>query len=231
MILASFGDSFVYGSDLSDCPEGIWVQSNKTYPALAAKKLNLEYVCTALPAQGNMIIYDDVCRIISSYGSSAFYYINWTYSDRFDYISTEDNFWKTTLPSCTTKKEKFYYKNLHAELTDKLHTLTYISHTIQLLQNNKCKFLMTCMDNIIFDTKWHCPPSVNLLQQTVLPHIDNFQGNDFLTWAKIKNFPISKNNHPLDHAHRVVSTILANKIEKIVNDKYPTKEDYLHAFI
>lgn len=226
MILAAFGDSFIYGSDLSDCPEGIWVESKKTYPALAAKQLNLEYICTALPAQGNMIIYDDICRTISSYGSSAFYYVNWTYSDRFDYISLEDNFWKTILPTCSTETEKFYYRNLHAELTDKLQTLTYIANAVHLLEKHNCDFLMTCMDHIIFSTQWHCPPSIELLQYTVSSHIDTFEGKDFLSWAKVNQFDISKNNHPLEQAHQVASEILANKIQTIINNKYPAKEDY-----
>lgn len=219
MILAAFGDSFIYGSDLSDCPENYHqrhtVHSNKTFASLAAKKLNMEYICTALPGQGNTIIYDDVCRIISSYGSSAFYYINWTYSDRFDYISTDDNCWRTITPSCTKPNEEFYYKNLHAELTDKLQTLTYIANIIQLLKNNNCKFLMTCMDTIIFDTKWHCPPSIQLLQQTVLPYIKNFEGDDFLTWAKKHNYPISEKNHPLEQAHENAAVLLKHQIEKI----------------
>ena len=156
MIFGAFGDSFIFGNDLSDCFDYYDSDydihfypnypSKKTYPAITASELKMDYLCTACPGIGNMIIHDDVCRIISSYGNKVFYYINWTYSDRFDYIDKSLDTWKTVTPGLTNfKVDSFYYKNFHAELTDKISTLTYMSNTISLLQENNCKFLMSSM--------------------------------------------------------------------------------------
>lgn len=232
MILGAFGDSFIFGSDLSDL---IWKNCDRanypsklTYPALVADSLNMDYLCTASPGVGNMIIHDDVCRIIANYGNSVFYYINWTYCDRFDYVS--NNLWNTIRPSLDNKKlDSYYYKNLHSELTDKISTLTYISNIIGLLKENKCNFCMSCMDNLIFDTEWHCPPSVRLLQEKVKPYMFYFEGLDFLNWAKRYNYDISENNHPLDLAHKKAAEYWLPKVRTLLNTH--AKEDYLHAFI
>ena len=226
MILGAFGDSFLFGSDLSDCVDYYDKKyninfrpnypSNLTYTAITARNLKAEYLCTAYPGIGNTIIYDDVCRIISSYGNKVFYYINWTYSDRFDYINKDNNQWNTVRPSLDNPElDKFFYKHLHCELTDKLSTLTYMSNTISILEENNCKFCMSTMDNLIFDSEWHCPASVRLLQQKVKPYIFDFDGFDFLSWAKINNYPISEKNHPLEEAHKNAAILLKQQIEKI----------------
>lgn len=53
MILVAGGDSLIYGSELSDCDNNC---SQLVYPALLAKKYNLDYDCVAWPGNANNAI-------------------------------------------------------------------------------------------------------------------------------------------------------------------------------
>ena len=91
-VLVAGGDSFVYGSELADCLNR---PSTSTYPALIAKKLNLEYVCAAQPGFANNSIrrtvmdaceQNDVERVI----------VQWTFPDRYEFhfnYDIDDSAW------------------------------------------------------------------------------------------------------------------------------------------
>jgi len=108
MKIAAFGDSFIFGSDLNDCNYPTY--SIKTWPALIAKNLNVEYKCYAKPGCGNRYILN---QLLDNINSDYFYIIQWTWIDRYDYST--DNGWQTVRPSLDNKKiDQFYYKNLHS---------------------------------------------------------------------------------------------------------------------
>ena len=144
MILGAFGDSFLFGSDLSDIQDQAslaWFHPSKfTYPSLISKKLNLDYYCTALPAQGNKVIADDVIRSVAQRGSDVFYLINWSWIDRFEYLGEAKVGraigWESILPDARDRNSTYYYKNFYSDIDAKLSNLMYIKSALDCLLKN-----------------------------------------------------------------------------------------------
>jgi hypothetical protein len=228
MILKSFGCSFIFGTDLSDdvsdqmldwSDNGKWIRpSQSTWPALIAKNIDYNYTSYALPGIGNLQILESILKEISSSDKDDLFVIQWTWIDRFDYENlnrtNRENFWNTILPTDADKNSDWYYKNIHSEYRDKLNSLIYIKLAIDALKQNNIQFLMTNLDDLIFDQTWHFNSAIDSLQKYIKPYVTYFEGLNFLKWAQEKNFPVSKNLHPLDEAHRqafqtVKSTVCA----------------------
>ena len=235
MKIGAFGCSFLYGSDLSDIEDykksTIKFRSSRiTYPALIAKKYNLEYYCTALPAQSNKIIADDILRAIAQQGNSILYVINWTWIDRHEYIGNDTRFksgnpgWQQIVPTDTTQEASVYYKYFYSDLDAKLQNLMFIHTVLCALQENNCKFIMTYMDDLLFDSQWHCPSSISYLQNNIYPFMDSFEGKNFVEWAKQNKFKISENLHPLEQAHQAAAEYWLPKVRTLLNSS--TKEEY-----
>lgn len=213
MILGAFGDSFLFGNDLKDCIGN--TASSCTWPALISKKLNMQYKCHAKPGIGNRQIINSLLDTIGNYD---FYIINWTWIDRYDYVDIVSNTWNTTRPVLDNKKiDKFYYKHLHSELHDKQNTLGIVYQAISLLEAHNCKYLMTYMDSLILDEKWHCPPNVKLLQEKVKNKLDSIEGMTFLDYARTNNLPISDRWHPLEDAHQAAAEYWLPKVHTLLN--------------
>lgn len=237
MILGAFGDSFLFGSDLPDIQDydsKCWFYPSKlTYSAKLSQKLNIDYYCTALPAQGNKVIADDIIRAVAHRGNNMLYIINWSWIDRFEYqgtarISPMVPGWKTTLPGEQDKISDFYYKHFYSELDTKLSNLMYINTALEALLDNNCKFLMTYMDHLLFDKQWHCTASIDYLQNKIQKHTKLFNGKTFLEWSRDKNFPESESWHPLELAHEKAAEYWLPTVKALLNTH--AKEDYLHAF-
>ena len=225
MILKSFGCSFIFGNELSDdaVNAAYAVPSQLTYPALLAKKLNIDYQCHARPGSGNLRIAE---RILTQAAiqpvdqcDQLFFIINWSYIDRFDYVDPnceKNDVWQSITPSEQTKPAEAYYRYLHSELRDKLTSLLYIKSVIDCLTSKKIKFYMTYMDHLILDRQWHCPPSVHDLQHTVKPHLNLWAGLNFLEWSRAQGFDISDQSHPLDQAHSAAADYLLAKVQQLI---------------
>ena len=233
MILGAFGDSFLFGSDLSDIQDydsvSWFFSSQLTYPAILAKQLNLQYYCTALPAQGNKVIVDDIIRAVTQHGNSMIYVINWTWIDRFEYIGTARIpptaiGWESTLPGNQDTKSEFYYKNYYSDLDAKLTNLMYIFSALNLLLENNCKFIMTYMDHLVLDKEYHCPVSIDYLQNKIAPYLFTFDGMNFLDWSRKHNYAISENWHPLEQAHQSAADYLLPTVNHLLHTKYPGGE-------
>jgi hypothetical protein len=59
MKLTSYGDSFIFGTDLADAemiPNTSGKPSQHTWPALLAQHLGYQYRCRAYPGCGNLLI-------------------------------------------------------------------------------------------------------------------------------------------------------------------------------
>lgn len=198
MILKSFGCSFIYGTDLLD---GYGLPSNFTWPALLAKELGYQYQCYAKPGSGNLQITEQILNHLNS-AESCVFTIGWTWIDRFDYNNRDDDSWKTIMPVDTDSLAKTYYRDLHSQYRDKLTTLLNIKLAIDTLNQRSIPFIMTYMDELIFETDWHTSPAIIELQNYIKPHMVNFEGSTFLEWSKKKGFPISETLHPLEPAHK-----------------------------
>jgi len=223
MKLKSFGCSFVYGSDLDDCnhDNGVDIRpSMKTWPALISTRLGMEYVCHAHGGSGNLCILDRIMKSIKP-GSPSFYCINWSYIDRFDYKDpnsdqTGKNDWKSLTPQSHHLTSEIYYKDLHSEYRDKLTSLIYIKTAIDFLTKNHCPFIMTFMDYLIFDKKYHTNFGIEDMQNAVRNYLYDFNGMNFLDWSKHHGYGISPQNHPLEEAHQSAADYMMPRIDAIL---------------
>jgi hypothetical protein len=204
MILKSFGDSFIFGSDLAD--------TNSTWPALLSTQLGYSYKCYARPGSGNLQIAERVLNQISDSNNFDLFVVGWTWIDRFDYIDINDQWggtqWSTIRPIDTTPLAKTYYQTLHSEYRDKLTTLMSIRLVIDTLKQKGIPFVMTYMDDLIFDQRWHVTPAVISLQEYINPHMTTFNNQTFLEWSRANNYSISTTLHPLEEAHVAASNYM-----------------------
>lgn len=213
MKLKSFGCSFIFGTDLHDdsrlAPKATY--SNYTWPALLAKKHGWEYSCYARPGAGNLEILE---RLLSQLTDTepAVYVIGWTWIDRFSYIGDQDIWfktpWHTIMPIDTDPVAKFYYRNLHSEMRDKLTTLLNVRVAIDALKQKGHRFIMTYMDDLMFDQQWHVTPGMSDLQGYCEPHMTRFNGKNLLDWSQDQGYEISQTMHPLESAHQAAFELI-----------------------
>ena len=222
MILKSFGCSFIFGSDLSDIPDISNLDftnvnrlyatgSELTWPALLANEYGYQYQCHAKPGSGNLQIAERVLNQTVD-EQSTLYVINWSWIDRADYIVNDSPWpgtkWDTLRPGNDSLPAKLYYKYLHNQYHDKLTTLINIKLIIDTLKQKGHPFIMTYMDELIFETEWHVTPAIVDLQNYISPYMTHFDNQTFLNWAKQKGFPISETLHPLEHAHQAAFELI-----------------------
>jgi hypothetical protein len=229
MKLKSFGCSFVYGSDLSDCPHGINDDnpppSRLTWPALLAQRYQLDYECYARPAAGNLQILETLLSQIDCTEDSI-YVINWTWIERFSYVSSAKKTgrhpwnplgWTSVMPSDRDEVAKIYYKYLHSEFRDKLESLVCINTAIDLLRDRNRRFIVTYTDDLVFQDQWHVSPATALLQEKIRPYVLSFENRSFFEWAKTSKFDMSTAGHPLEQAHAAAADKMSPVIDTILH--------------
>ena len=225
MKLKSFGCSFIFGSELSDDRSAgtDLIPSQLTWPAHLAQQLGLEHETHSRPGSGNLQIAERVLSHIAL-NDATFYAIGWTWIDRFDiwdpagdskhYLNNDLWFkWSTILPADHNEVAKNYFKNIQSDLRDKLTTLMYVRIVIDTLKQKNIPFVMTYMDNLMFDQEWHITSAVKELQEYVKPYMTTFDGQNFLDWSCKNNYPVSKLWHPLDEAHWAAGEYLYNNLK------------------
>jgi hypothetical protein len=192
--------------------------STLTWPALIAKKLNLEYECFALAGQGNFKIYCDI--LANSYiHDDSVYIINWTWIDRFDYIDSTSETWNTLRPAQENATQDFYYRNLHSQLQDMIVNASWISAAAEHLNSLNRPFIMTYMDHNLLtpiDPSRHNPRYLEVLQNKLNKILVNFDDKNFLEWSRAHNFPVSATWHPLEAAHRAAADHWLPQIQSLV---------------
>lgn len=217
MKIKSFGCSFIFGSDLKDCDSGPpWPQGSKsTWPALLAQKLDAGYECHARPGSGNLQITERILNQLKDSKDDIFV-IGWSWIDRFDHHESINSWqpWKTLLPAGSDKLSQTYYKYLHTEYTDKLSSLIKIKLVIDILKQHNVQFLMTYIDDLVFDQQFHTSPAVTHLQSYILPYMTTFEGQTFLDWSRQHGYKESPTWHPLEEAHRAAAEYMINLFDK-----------------
>ena len=207
----SFGDSFTWGSELSDCDEMnssipsevvLNSYSRKTWPALIAQHLGVDYVCKAFPGFGNASILRQV--LSTEILPTDLVIVNWTWINRWDFFDNNSctirQGWTTLSPGTTNHKFfDMYYKNFQSELWDKYETLKNMHVAFNVLHNN---IISTSVDSLTVDRQWHCPLYVSNLMDQVETKLTWFNNKGFYNWALDNNFSIAKNGHPLEEAHQ-----------------------------
>jgi hypothetical protein len=226
MILKSFGCSFIFGSDLADDGQGEPYASSSqlTWPALLAKDFGHGYQCHARPGSGNLRILEKVLSQASDSDSNSLFVIGWSWIDRFDYtvdLTGRDhiydlagnNVWRTVMPVDINNTAQVYYRDLHSEFRDKFTTLINIKIAIDRLRQKNIPFVMTYIDELIFETQWQTTPAIVDLQNYIQPFMTTFDGRTFLDWTKEKGFPISETLHPLEDAHQAAFELIKSKFD------------------
>ena len=228
MTLKSFGCSFVFGSELSDnqAATDLGIREPQpsvlTWPAHLACYLGHTYECYARPGSGNLQIAE---RVLSHAVDTdpALFVIGWSWSDRFDYansiidtrpLPSRWKNWRTIMPTDETPLAKTYYRDLQTEYRDKLTTLMSIKLVIDTLNQKGIPFLMTYMDDLIFDQTWHITPAVIDLQKYVEPYMTTFDGLNFLEWSRAHGYPETEAWHPLEEAHQAAGDYMIKVFDK-----------------
>lgn len=220
--IQSFGDSFLYGSDLSDCLhnkiQDHTAYSRKTWPALIAKDLNLKYDCHARSGRGNQSIAVTIFQLAKKNSLNV---INWTWIDRFDYNFTQKYWAETILPGDQNEISELYYKHIHRELDDKIRNQNIVYSVIQYLKTNNIPFIMTYMDKLLIDN------TIIGLEHIASEIIDNLQtfpdNQTFLEWSRANEYPESQGWHPLEQAHEEAAKFWRPIYENAINTHITTK--------
>ena len=209
--IVSFGDSFVFGTELQNNHDG-----SKSWIGQAAKNLGCEYQTCAVPGCGN----DHIARQIYSYFSTAttqdtLAVINWTWIPRWDFYIAEHETWITLGTTCVpetlqhlvdkTESQRlvhFYHDYANRSLLwNKFRNLQTIFAAQSYLKSKNIANIQTYMDYHLFDTEYHVPDYVQELQNLIRPNMSEFEGSNFLDWSTKQGFTTTVLLHPLEDAH------------------------------
>lgn len=212
------GCSFVWGTELPDT-ENDTKYSLSTWPALTAKRLRMPYRCEARGGAGNLYLLDRISKH-TQHAEPKFFLISWTFIDRFDYVDIHGHektpgHWMTLRPN--VQDADYYYKNLHSEYRDKLTNLCYIKTAVDLMESKRFPYLMTYMDSLLFDSRWHSSPGIRGLQEYLKPKMTMFGDMNFLKWSDSNGYASGPYGHPLEQAHKSAADFLAPTIDAILN--------------
>jgi hypothetical protein len=91
--------------------------------------------------------------------------------------------------------------------------LIYIRTAIDTLKQKKIPFIMTYMDELIFEEEWHTTPAVLSLQNYIRPWMSNFADQTFLDWSRKNMYAISDLLHPLEQAHKAAAILMLDALQ------------------
>lgn len=209
--IIGFGDSFVFGTELADNPDG-----SKSWIAQAAKKLGCSYSTNAMPGCGNDRIAQQVYSYYSNNTSNdTLAVINWTWLSRWDFYITERETWITLGPSCVPEKLRSilsrkdaqdmidFYNRRDLGLQNKFRNLQTILAVQTYLKSKNIASVQTYMDYEVLGQLGHAPDYVQELQTLVKPELTLFEGENFVDWSYTNGFQVTDppGLHPLEQAH------------------------------
>jgi len=124
MILLATGDSFIFGSELSDSKDGDYTSNSQlVWPALIAKRNNYQYVNLAYPGHSNQAISRETVTAVNNQDFNSkekiVVLVSWTFSSRFEYLF--DNTWFSINPWHADKKKKLDSRGIDP---DDIHRLS-----------------------------------------------------------------------------------------------------------
>jgi hypothetical protein len=210
--IVSFGDSFVFGSEIANNDDG-----SRAWPALAAGMIGADYETLADPGCGN----DAIARQIYHYfysnpvaGTLAI--VNWTWTMRWDFYMVARETWITLGPTCVPEKLEHLVQLTEAQrvvdfyrdyangslLWNKTRNLQTIYAAQQYMAARGVRSIQTYMDAELFAKKWHAPDYVQELQDLTEPSMHTWEGMNFLDWCRARGHDITDQKlHPLEAAH------------------------------
>jgi len=215
MKITSYGDSFIFGIDLADAemiPNTAGRPSQLAWPALLAHNRGWSYRCRAYPGCGNLLVAERIMLdMVQLAQDKPTVIVGWTWIDRFDYNDIRKiDTWETIRPAQNTAIAETYYRDLHSEYRDKFTNLGYIKLAVDTLTQKQIPFLMTYMDELLFDQRWNTSAAVADLQEYVHTYMTKFNGMTFLDWSRKNGYPETQLWHPLEQAHDAAADYLLN---------------------
>lgn len=229
MIIIAGGDSFIWGSELADCPNGgPNGYSRNTFPALLAE--DNQYICAAYPGNANnaisrMVI--DACADKENVGVI----VSWTYPQRSEFYFVDK--W-VSLNSWHTAEREFsehYFKHVgnseYYEIYSILKEIVFLQHYCQInqipylflttdnhfyLHENYLRSRDNSIDNLYNQINWSnwfwFPPGTNEWE-TCVPR-------GFYQWAAENKYSVGDRGHPLEQAHRDAANLIRGKFNELV---------------
>ena len=228
--IVSFGDSFVFGSELENNNDG-----SMSWIGLVAKNLGHEYHTSAVPGCGN----DHIARQIYTWFSNnsaddALAVINWTWMNRWDFYIVEHETWITLGPTCVPEKLKdlvdrtqaediidFYNTRANSSLIwNKFRNLQTMYAVQTYLKQKNINNIQTYMDYELVDQQYHAPEYIQELQTLVRPDLQLFDSLNFVDWSCKHGFTVTDpGRHPLEDAHLAASALWQGVYQTALNNR------------
>jgi hypothetical protein len=225
--IVSFGDSFVFGSELANNEDG-----SQSWIAQAARNLGATYKTYAVPGCGN----DHIARQIYSYfadnsADATLAVINWTWCQRWDFYIVEHETWITLGPTCVPEKLKdlvsrtqaedlveFYRERANSSLLwNKFRNLQTIWAVQGYLEQRGVRAVQTYMDYHLFDQTCHAPDYVQELQGLLQLKLELFEGRNFVDWSRDNGHAVTDTLHPLEAAHVAACDLWQDRYAQALN--------------
>jgi hypothetical protein len=197
------------GDELAS-PDSVWpaqyaISRGLAYENLARTGCSVQYVLRTLLSH------------MAAQTESCFYVIHWPTSIRYEYVNKDDDSWIQISPNTdNTMVNKIYYSEINSYLGDKWNALSAIFSAQQALQLGNHKFAMSVDDDFLYQTQWHNPDYVQILQRHTQDSIMWFEDDVWSVWAKKNNFPHGCGNHPLEAAHNAAISLLESAYDNIL---------------
>ena len=225
--IVSFGDSFIFGSELRNNKNG-----HQAWPGLIAQKLEVDYETCAIPGCGNESITRQILTYFSTNpADNVLAVVNWTWGARWDFYISAIEQWTTLGLTCVpsklaehvTESEAAriidFYRDYpgNSTLWDKFRTLQTIYTAQQYLKSKNISVIQTYMDTEIWDQTWHAPDYIKKMQDLVKDPMQDFEGKTFLNWSYYNEFPVTETGlHPLESAHSAAAKLWEQRYAQVL---------------
>jgi hypothetical protein len=219
--IVSFGDSFIFGTELTDNARG-----DQAWPALAARRLGVGYETRARPGCGNENITQQIFTYFAENpADDVVAVINWTWAARWDFYIAESEQWVTLGQTCVPSKLTHlvdaneaqriieFYQDYpgNSSTWEKFRSLQTIYSAQQYLESLNVPCVQTYMDYDIWDQRWQSNAYIQNLQNLTCPALLDFEGKNFLDWSRAHGFDVTEPAwHPLEDAHDAACDLWVN---------------------
>lgn len=228
MKIVSFGDSFVYGTELANNVNG-----SQSWVARAARNIGVDYETLATPGCGNERIAQQVLKYFANNSAQdTLAVINWTWSMRWDVYFVANEAWTTIGPSCvpsnlqdTLSQDQAsrvidFYNDYtgNSMLWDRYRTLQAMATAQGYLAAKAVPNVQTYMDFTVFDQTYHAPDYIQELQKIVSKPLETFEGKNFLDWSLARGYAVTQPwQHPLEDAHSAAAELWQSRYAQALN--------------
>ena len=224
MILVAACDSFVWGSELADSPNGgLNGYSHSTFSALLAQQSDMRYVCAALPGNANNAISRMAINALSKIDDDKCLLVGWTFPQRHEFRINDKwvsiNSWHTTAKEFSKNFFTYAGNSEYYEIYSILKEIVFLQ---QYCLINKIQYMFMTADNHFFQHENYIRCSdtdlINLYNQINWGNWYFFPGTTpkgFYQWAIENKYKVGI-THPLEEAHKDAAKLIKEKFDELV---------------